>query len=357
MAAASASAESRGVPALATTRGRFVGGALAAGALGVPALAEDEVAKLYEAAKKEGSVAWYTSPYPQTTAEALRDAFQKKYPGVTCLLFRQTAQVVFQRVNNDLAAGVHAADVVSTSEVSHFTKWKSQNVLAPYVPPDQRFTYRQFRTLDPDNTYHLGCFSLVAIDYAPKLRGSQPRKWLDLLDPKWKGQISLGHPGFSGFVANWTITMSDRYGWDAYCGKLAANEPKIGRSIFDVVTDVVAGERQVGCGVFELASQRKAEGNPIEIQWPDDGAVLIVSPFTVMKDAPHPNAARLLANFYYSKEFSAVCTQTFQYPMRADVPPPNNVPLDRLRWSTVRVEEQEAKTPEIIAKWRATFGV
>jgi iron(III) transport system substrate-binding protein len=338
-------------------RAAFIAAAAASTLAPVVVQAEDEIAKLYDAAKKEGVVNWYTSPYPQTTAEALREAFQKKYPGVTCQLTRQTAQVIYQRVSNDLAAGAHLADVVSTSEVSHFTKWKSMNALAAYSPPDKRFSYRQFKSLDPDGTYHLGCFSLVALNYAPKLRGQQPKKWMDLLDPKWKSKISLGHPGFSGFVALWAMTMNDKYGWDAYFGKLAANDPKIGRSIFDTVTDIIAGERDVSCGVFELASQRKAQGNPIEVQWPDDGAVLIVSPVAVMKDAPHPNAARLLANFYYSKEFSAVCTDTFQYPMRTDVTPPNNVPLEKLRWGTVKVEEQEAKTPEVIAKWRQTFGV
>ncbi|MEA2849617.1 MAG: Bacterial extracellular solute-binding protein, partial [Rhodospirillaceae bacterium] len=25
-----------------------------------------------------------------------------------------------------------------------------------------------------------------------------PKKWTDLLDNKWKGKVSTGHPGFSG---------------------------------------------------------------------------------------------------------------------------------------------------------------
>ena len=265
---------------------------------------------------------------------------------------------MFQKISNDLQAGAHEADVVSTSELSHYTKWKSMNALAPYNPPDLKYAHKALQTLDPDHTYNLGCISFVTIDYSTKLpAGQQAKKWTDLLDPKWKGQISTGHPGYSGFVALWAITMMDRGGWDAYFPKLAANNPKIGRSIFDVPTDIVSGERTIGIGVDALAEQDKSKGNPIAVQWPDDDAVIVVSPVAIMKDAPHPNAARLLANFYYSPEFAAVCTAAYNYPPRAGVPQPNDKPFNTLKYHMVKLEDQEAKTPEVIAKWRETFGV
>ena len=27
-----------------------------------------------------------------------------------------------------------------------------------------------------------------------------PKKWTDLLEPKWKGKVSTGHPAFSGYA-------------------------------------------------------------------------------------------------------------------------------------------------------------
>ena len=38
---------------------------------------------LYEAAKKEGSVVWYTSLIVNQAVRPLVEAFEKKYPGVT----------------------------------------------------------------------------------------------------------------------------------------------------------------------------------------------------------------------------------------------------------------------------------
>ena len=135
-----------------------------------------------------------------------------------------------------------------------------------------------------------------------------------------KDLLTVGHPGFSGYVGNWVVAMNDKYGWDNYFKKFAANNPKIGRSVFDATTDIVSGERVVGPGADSLALERKAGGNSITISFPEDDTILVTAPVTVMKEAPHPNAARLLMNFYYSKEYSTTAASTFNLPLRLDVP-------------------------------------
>ena len=58
------------------------------------------------------------------------------------------------------------------------------------------------------------------------------------------GKVSIGHPGFSGYVGTWVVQMKKLYGWD-YFKKLEQNKPRIGRSINDTVTMLNAGERIV----------------------------------------------------------------------------------------------------------------
>ncbi|TAM85372.1 twin-arginine translocation signal domain-containing protein, partial [bacterium] len=85
------------------TRRSFIqlaGAATAGATLAGPLLAEAkdaDTSALYAAAKKEGSITWWTAHYAQDAAEAVRDAFVKKYPGIQVSFIRQTAQVVFQR--------------------------------------------------------------------------------------------------------------------------------------------------------------------------------------------------------------------------------------------------------------------
>ena len=48
--------------------------------------------------------------------------------------------------------------------------------------------------------------------------------------------------------------------------------------------------------------QLKEKGDPVEVVYPTEGTPLIVGPSGVMKDAPNPNAARLLQSFMFSPE-------------------------------------------------------
>jgi iron(III) transport system substrate-binding protein len=76
-----------------------------------------------------------------------------------------------------------------------------------------------------------------------------------------------------------------------------------------------------------------------------------------MKEAPHPNAARLFMNYYYSKEYSETAASTFNLPLRLDVAPATGVRVDRLRTYHVKIERLLVGIPEVTAKWRETFNV
>ncbi len=116
-------------------------GALAAGAsfstrvLSAAPPASAVTPALIEAAKKEGKVVWYTS-IDLKLSEQIGKAFEAKYPGVTCKVERTGAERLLQRIGQEYSAGVHAVDVVNSSDASHLVYWKDQDMLAPYVPED-----------------------------------------------------------------------------------------------------------------------------------------------------------------------------------------------------------------------------
>jgi len=352
----------RGSVRMSMIRRKFL--QLGLGALGVtaldrlgptPAFAASEEEKLYAEAKKEGKVVWWTSHYALSAAEAVKSAFVAKYPGVQVEFIRQTAQVIYQRLSQNLKARVREVDVFASTDEAHYLTLKSQGALAVYTPPGIVDAPKPFQDMDPDHTYHLGALGFVLINYRSNLE-KPPQKWTDLLDARWNEKITLGHPGFSGYVGNWVVALWDKYGWD-YFTKMAKNKPKIARSIFDTVTDIVGNERQVGAGPDNQSLESKSKGNPIDILFPADDAILIASPVAIMKDAPHPNAAKLFENFFYSREYSQTVAKTFNYPLRSDVPPPSGAPLDKVKWYRNKADRLEKALPDAIAKWRETFGV
>ncbi len=336
-------------------RATLAAGVLAAAAPAAEARTSPELEKLYAGAKSEGTMTWWTAHYAEDAAEKIRAAFKAKYPGIEVQFIRQTAQIIYQRLAQNLKAGVREVDVFASTDEAHYPQLSKLGALAAYVPPDIGVLPPNLRSLSDEKTYHTGALRFVTLVYNPS-KTTHPQRWADLLDPRYKGQVTAAHPGFSGVAGAWVVALNDKFGW-TFFEKLAQNQPKIGRSINDTVADVVSGERVIGGGPDALALERKASGAAIDISFPNDDAILVVNPVGVLKDAPHPNAARLFLNFYYSREYSQALAESYNFPLRADVRSSTGLRLDKIKYYRNRVERLASGVPEVVAKWRETFGV
>jgi len=338
-------------------RRQFVG-ATAAGLM-LPRLARAQSHPLYEAAKKEGELTWYIVYVTSETAEKMARTFTAKYPGVKVNVVRTTAQVAFQRLNQDIQAKVANCDVFASTDMGHYVDLKKRKLLMAYEPANTADIDPRFLNVDPDKNFIITSATFVSILYnTAKLKPEDaPKSWKDLTDPKWANLISVGHPGFSGFVGSWVVQMRKLYGWD-YFKKLAALKPQVGRSIIDTVTAVASGERSVAAGPGALAQYQASRGNPIGVVYPTEGVVLMTSPSAIMANAPHPNAAKLFLDFLWSPEVGAISTEEFGTPLRKDAKVRDGVlPLSEMKTLQPSVEEIVAGVPEVAEDWRDLFGI
>lgn len=338
--------------------------ALAGAALVAPHLglrAQSPLAALYEAAKKEGQVTWYSTHLPSEDSELTGQAFTARYPGVKVNVVRTSAQVAFQRLNQDLQAKSPNCDVLSSTDVAHYVDLKARKLLTKYTPASAAAMDKRLQNIDPEGYYHVGSVAMIGLIYnTTKVKPEEaPKSWADLVDPKWRGLASVGHPGFSGFVGVWAIEMRRLYG-DGWFKKLAANKPQVGRSIIDTVTTVTSGERSISAGPINLAALVAAKGNPLAIVAPKEGTVVMVSPSGIMANAPHPNAAKLFMEFLIdSDEVDKLATERYGVPRRAGSKPRAGVlGLDDIKTALrPSVQESVDGVPEVIDLWRDAFGV
>src|SRR5436190_21184599 len=281
--------------------------ALALGAAGTRVMAAAPPAvtitpELIAAAQKEGKLAWYTS-VDLPVAEKIARAFEAKYPGVACRVERAGAERVFQRIGQEHGSRIYAVDVVNSSDAAHLIVWKREGLLAPYVPEDvARFYPTEHK--DPDGMFATWRAWLSVIAYNTTLVKAEeaPRSFADLLDPKWTGKIVKAHPGYSGTILTATYEMSRDLGW-SYFERLAKQKVMQVQSSADPPKKLALGERAVMADGNEYnLVQLKEKGEPVEIVYPTEGTPLIIGPSGVMKDAPNPNAARLLQSFMFSQE-------------------------------------------------------
>jgi iron(III) transport system substrate-binding protein len=88
----------------------------------------------------------------------------------------------------------------------------------------------------------------------------------------------------------------------------------------------------VGFTLDNMVRQMKAEGSPIDLIYPEDGAVLLPSPIAIIKTSEHIEAAKKFVDYVLSPAGQQALVDFGSYvPARADVAPPEGAPtLDEL---------------------------
>jgi iron(III) transport system substrate-binding protein len=304
--------------AVMTRRGFSVGTAatLAAG------IARADLPALEAAARAEGTLTWYVAQMSGEAAEAIGRRFTQRYPGISVSVIRTTGQVAYERLQQELKNHTPTCDVFSSTDISHYPALLKRNALAQYEPTNAGELAAAYQGLASKGFYYPTNASRQILIYNTQtVSGADiPRRCTDLLDPKFNRRVAIAHPAFSGYFGQWVLAMRRMYGW-AYFEKLAANNPRIGRSGNDPITMLNAGECVVGTGPASTSTVTAARGNPIGIVYPEDGTVLTVGPSAVVAAAPHPSAARLFMEWLLSRDYADASRAWSLEPVRADAEP------------------------------------
>jgi iron(III) transport system substrate-binding protein len=275
---------------------------------------------LIDAARKEGKVILY-SAMDLPVGEKLGKAFEAKYPDIQVQVERSGSERLFQRVDQEFASNIHAADVINSSDASHFITWKRNGWLAPFVSEDiaQHFM-PEYR--DPDGMSATSRIWLSSVAYNTYLvkPDDAPKSFADLLDPRWAGKMVKGHPAYSGTIMTATFQLIRELGWD-YMEKLSKQRVMQVQSSTDPPKKLSLGERAVMAdgndyGVVLL----KEAGQPVEPVYPTEGTPTISGPTGIFVSAPHPNAARLFQTWLHTRETQQFFIDfTAQYSVHAQV--------------------------------------
>jgi len=257
----------------------------------------DRDQRLLERARQEGSLSFYTS-MATTESIPLSQAFEKKY-GIKVELWRATSDKVVQRAITEARGRRFTLDFIETNgpELEMLAREKLLSEFhSPYVAdlPAAAVPAHRLWVSDRLNVF------VVAFNTNKVRREELPRTFEGFLDPKWKGRI-----GLEATDAEWLGTIVKLWGPErgmSFFRKLSEMKPDIrkGHVLFSEL--VAAGEVPVGLTVYSSnAESMKRRGGPID--WvPVDPVVVRPQAIGVMKNAPHPHAALLFADFILSPE-------------------------------------------------------
>ncbi|HEY4999736.1 MAG TPA: extracellular solute-binding protein [Usitatibacter sp.] len=330
---------------------------LVALALAAPALAQETTPAMVAAAEKEGKVVWYAS-VDVKVAEGVAKAFREAYPNIPVDVERSGSERVFQRINQEHQSGIKNADVVNSSDASHFIFWKQQNLLAQHTPPDVKLFAPQYK--DPDGYFQTWRATLCVMAYNTNLvpESEAPKGYMDLLDPKWKGKLTKAHPGYSGTALTGTYAITKVLGWE-YLEKLAKQGVQQLQSTTATPKSIASGERAVMVDGNEYNMFIEiAKKSPVKIIYAKEGTPFVSSPTAIFADAPHPNAARVFENFLYTPKIQQLIID--QGGARSVHPgvkePAGRTPLSQIKTLPDDPAAMLPQVAEIKKRYTAIFG-
>jgi iron(III) transport system substrate-binding protein len=147
-----------------------------------------------------------------------------------------------------------------------------------------------------------------------------PKSFWDLTAPKWKGQLLMDDN-----ESKWMAGMMQYYGETKTVDllkMLAAQDIQFRTGHSSIQTLLAAGERAAVVVAFANGVDRlKKEGAPIEWIAPEP-VIGLTFGTAVVKDAPHPNAARLFNDFLLSREGQEIIAAAGYFVPRTDVASP-----------------------------------
>ena len=266
-------------------------------------------------AKKEGEVVLYTTMVV-SDFQVFQKALAKKYPFLKVNHVRLGASTLVARAIAEFRAGKHLTDVYGVTPDS-MNYMRDQGILAPYTSAEAKFLHKGF--VDPKGFWSgINTDVLVTGVNTSQLNIKRaPRSYADYLKPEYKGKMAF-HVG----TVNPLIGLSEIYGEEKALAYLRsfAKQDLIQHNGYTKISQLLAAGEFPLVAFMQVTKLEKIHERGGPVDWLAlDPSFATVSSVAVSKNAPHPNAARLLVDFYLSEEGQKALREIDKIPLRRGV--------------------------------------
>jgi iron(III) transport system substrate-binding protein len=312
--------------------------------------------ELFDKAQKEGKVSFWCG-FPEPECIQLTKHFES-ISKIKVDFVRLSTGGVITRLTKERAAGIHSVDVINHGDPPVWeTMYKPKKWLVQYIAEGVKSYAKDYK--DPDGYYAANWMLANGFGYNTNQvsAADAPKKYTDLLDPKWKNKIAMPHTKHSGGFSEAVSILSKLYGWE-YFRKLNENRPLVTvGSQFNLKPIIVNGERQValqGADTTFIVEAKK--GSPVGIIYPDEGVILNQIFVGLVADGPNPYAGRLLVEWLHSAPGQTIVAGNYWLVPHPDAKyPTDRKPLKDMKVLTVTGAEAQSLS-EAREKFSDIFG-
>jgi iron(III) transport system substrate-binding protein len=342
------------------TRSGRIAAAIAACALtalvGTPANAADPA--LVAAAEKEGQLVVYGGDISETPYQVKR--FMEVYPKIKATFVTAGGWQLFNRYMSEHSAGQAVADAFTNVEdtllaldaAGHLSEFKPEAL--KNFPAD----------LQVGNSVRTKLGYAALVFNTDQMKGLPlPDDWTSFATPPkaWEDRLAYVDPRGSSVAFMVLAALSQNYGEEKtrkiYEG-LKSLRPEVSMNTPGSVSKLVSGERPLMMYILtNHLGEALRKGAPLDFKIPASGAVPFYFSAGVLKNARHPNAAKLYLEYMLSEGQDLIISRG-EYSLRNGAPAPQGLPpLEKVKLMPIDLKKALADQKKLIAWWQDVTGI
>ncbi|KAM0276898.1 hypothetical protein ACHAQH_006270 [Verticillium albo-atrum] len=332
-------APSCGLPVLAATQAFAYDNLL--GFNNAPQIENRTIDEIHQAALAEGGVVTCWHGGDETNQQdSLKQMFEERFPGMTLNITVDLSKYHDGRIDQQLANNNVYVDSVILQTLQDYPRWADQGALLNYAPLGFDAidgAYKDSATAAYYGVFHLAWQLFWSTSKLPNVTITELD---DFLRPELKNNIVLTYPNDDDAVLFAFELILQKHGIKWFDALLAQN-PRWVRGTATPLTLVLTPNTTEAATFTTFGGFGGIPGSnyslPTKTQfvsWPQTAAIL--------KDAPHPEGAKLLHSFMLSPEFQ----QMMGWPVRRDVPVAEG-------FSQPEVKDIPSTNPAAFGRWMA----
>jgi iron(III) transport system substrate-binding protein len=261
--------------------------------------------------------------------EPLVQAFAASRPDIKVSSFRAPTEELITTVELEIRAGKPRADVIVCAPTQLLGLQQQYKALERFTPKEQEKIKKELR--DPEMLLTPTGLNLSVIQYNTKrITGADiPKKFTDLLNPKFNNQIVMSDPRSSGsshthiwFLTKYLVdTVGEPpYGWSFY-KELRKLNPKYVASHGTVRAMTQTGERPLGIQMLNDAMKSVTAGEPASFILAQEGVPAEISVASILKASRNQAEAQAFVDFLLTEKGQDMMVKIAGYvPVRSDSP-------------------------------------
>lgn len=277
----------------------------------------------------------YTSVYKEVYP-LFEPGLEEAFPDVDFQWYQSGSEKIAAKILAEERGGKIQADLLMTSDLFFYQELVRLGWLLPLSSKTFDQVPAEYR--DHEGHFAINRLPLMVIAYNQQVlpAGDVPEGFADLIDPKYKGRVTMPSPLESGSALSTALYLYHLFD-EAYFDGLRQVEVLAAGGNGATLSRIQSGERPVG--IVLLENVLKAEQLGLEaVAWkaPKEGALAIPAPLAVLEDTADPELAQRVVDWFLSEEARKIVIEGWVHSIFTEDPAPFGAPplseLDVYPW-------------------------